>query len=147
LVEADAQAVWLIPNLPDGAGAAVLAEYGLPGASLLDSKGTLRVLGACVRCCWADPAANLWPGQPASISHVAHVLERLIPGRTPVSRRQLLSAGLRRLAASGWLLLSEATDTVRLGPRIACFGSLEMSTLRELWRLIPDDAAEGRNIS
>src|SRR4051812_26546537 len=51
LVEADARAVWLIPNLPDSAGPAVLAEYGVPGSSMLDSKGTLRVFAACVRCC------------------------------------------------------------------------------------------------
>jgi len=32
---------------------------------------------------------------------------------------------------------------VRIGPRIASFGALELSTLRELWRLIPDAAEDG----
>jgi hypothetical protein len=139
LVEADAQAVWLIPNIPEGASAVVLAEYGLPSVPLSDAKGTLRVLGACVRCCWPDPGTDLWPGQPASIAHVARVLERLVPGRSPLSRRQLLTAGLRRLAASGWVLLNEQTETVRLGPRVATWGSLDLSAIRELWRVIPDD--------
>ena len=141
LVEADAQAVWLLPYLPDSAGPAVLGEYGLPGTSMLDSKGTLRVLGACVRCCWPDPGTELWPGWPASIGHVARVLGRLAPGRNRLSRQQLLSGGLRRLAACGWVLLQERTETVRLGPRVASWGALELSTIRELWRVIPDDTA------
>lgn len=139
LVEADAKAVWLLPNLPDSAGPAVLTEYGVPGSSMLDSKGTLRVLAACLRCCWPDPATDPWPGLPASTGHIGLVLQRLVPGRSKVSRQQLLSAGLRRLAASRWVLI-EGADTVRMGPRIASFGSLELSTLRELWRLIPDTA-------
>ena len=136
LVEADAQAVWLIPDLPAGAGPGVLAEYGVPGSSMVDSKGTLRVLAACVRCCWPDPATDPWPGVAASTARVAEVLEPLVPGRNAMSRRQLLSAGLRRLTASGWVL-TEGTETVRLGPRIATYGPLELSTLRELWRLMP----------
>lgn len=140
LVEADAQGVWMIPNLPESAGPVVLAEYGLPGTAMPDGKGTLRVLGACIRCCWPDPGTDLWPGQPASITHVGQVLERLVPGRTRLSRQQLLSGGLRRLAAYGWVLLQERTDTVRLGPRVASWGALELSTIRELWRVIPDDS-------
>lgn len=142
LVEADARAVWLIPNLPDSAGPAVLTEYGVPGSSMVDSRGTLRVLAACLRCCWPDPATDPWPGLPTSTGHVGQVLRRLVPGRNQVSRQQLLSAGLRRLAMSGWVLL-EGADTVRIGPRIASFGLLELSTLRELWRLIPDAAQDG----
>ena len=141
LVEADAQAVWLIPDLPDSARPAVLTEYGMQGTSMLDSRGTLRVLAACLRCCWPDPAADLWPGRPAPTGDIDQVLRRLVPARNPVSRQQLLAAGLRRLAASGWILL-EGTDTVRIGPRVASFGSLELSTLRELWRLIPDTAPD-----
>lgn len=142
LVEADARAVWLLPDLPDGAGPAVLAEYGLPGTSMLDARGTLRVFGACLRCCWPDPGTELWPGRAAPIPHVARVLERLVPGRNQLSRQQLLSGGLRRLAAAGWVLLPDRTDTVRLGPRVASWGALELSTVRELWRLIPDDQQE-----
>jgi hypothetical protein len=143
LVEADAQAVWLIPTLPEGASHAVLGEYGLPGVPLPDSKGTLRVLGACLRCCWPDPGADLWPGQSATIAHVDRVLEGLVPGRGAASRRQLLIGGLRRLSASGWVLLDEQSETVRLGPRVASWGALELSTIRELWRVIPDDPASG----
>lgn len=146
LVEADAKAVWLIPNLPDGAGPAVLTEYGVPGSSMMDSKGTLRVLAATLRCCWPDPATDPWPGLPASTDRVGKVLQLLVPGRNKVSRQQLLSAGLRRLTSSGWILPA-GTDTVRIGPRIASFGSLELSTLRELWRLIPDTTEDGTAVS
>jgi hypothetical protein len=47
-------------------------------------------------------------------------------------------------------VLLEGADTVRLGPRVASYGSLELSTLRELWRLIPDadaDADAGPGVS
>ena len=74
------------------------------------------------------------------------MLRRLVPGRNKISRQQLLSAGLRRLALSGWVL-QEGTDVVRIGPRIASFGSLELSTLRELWRLIPDTPEDRREAS
>jgi hypothetical protein len=137
LVEADGQAVWLIPNIPAGAGPGVLDEYGVPGAPLLDAKGTLRVFAACLRCCWPDPGMDLWPGLPAPVRHVEQVLQRLAPGRTSTSRRQLLTGGLRRLAVPGWVLLDLAGDTVRLGPRVAGWGQLELSTIRELWRMIP----------
>ncbi|MBL7256516.1 hypothetical protein [Paractinoplanes lichenicola] len=134
LVEADAQAVWLIPELPEGAGPSVLAEYGVPGASMLDSKGTLRVFAACLRCCWPDPATDPWPGVSATVEQVDEVLQRLVPGRNSVSRRQLLTGALRRLTAAGWLLTD--ADRIRTGPRVASYGNLELSTLRELWRLI-----------
>ncbi|MBM2615202.1 hypothetical protein JIG36_06450 [Actinoplanes sp. LDG1-06] len=136
IVEADAQAVWLIPDRPESAGPAVLAEYGVPGPAMLDSKGTLRVLAACVRCCWPDPATDPWPGAAATLDQVDQVLQRLVPGRNAVSRKALLTGASRRLAAAGWLLL-EGADTVRLGPRIASYGNLELSTLRELWRMVP----------
>jgi hypothetical protein len=135
LVEADAQGVWLIPERPEGAGPSVLAEYGVPGASMLDTKGTLRVFAACLRCCWPDPATDPWPGVSATVEQVDEVLRQLVPGRTAVSRRQLLTGALRRLSAAGWLLTGQA-DTVRVGPRVASYGNLELSTLRELWRLI-----------
>lgn len=136
LVEPDAQSVWFLPNLPPSAGPEVLAEYGQEPVTLQDSAGTLRVFAACLRCCWPDPGTDLWPGQSVDLSDIDQVLQQLTPGRDRASRRMLLSAGLRRLEASRWVL--QPAGRVRLGPRVAGWKSLELSTLRELWRMIPD---------
>jgi hypothetical protein len=135
LVEPDARSVWFLPDVPSTAGPQVLAEYRQEPAALPDPAGTLRVLAACLRCCWPDPGTELWPGVPAGLAEVDLVLGRLTPGRDQVSRQRLLSAGLRRLEASRWVL--RTGDRVRLGPRVAGWGPLELSTIRELWRMIP----------
>lgn len=136
LVEADARAVWFLPDRPSGAGPKVLAEYRQEAITLPDAAGTLRVLAACLRCCWPDPGTDPWPGRPAETSDVDRVLEQLTPGRDRISRQRLLTAGLRRLEASRWVLPD--ASRVRLGPRVAAWGPLEMSTVRELWRMIPE---------
>jgi hypothetical protein len=137
LVESDAQAVWLLPNLPESAGPVVLEEYGLPGPAIVDPRGSMRVLAACMRCCWQDPGSEIWPGVPARLEDVAAVFAHLVPGRDRLTRHRTLLAGVRRLAGSGWLRFDEGTQTVRVGPRVATWGSLDLSTLRELWRLVP----------
>ena len=137
LVESDAQAVWLLPNLPESAGPAVLAEFGLPGVTVADAKGSMRVLAACLRCCWPDPGSELWPGVPAGLVDVAAVFAHLAPGQDGPTRHRTLLGGVRRLAGSGWLRFDERTRTVQLGPRVASWGSLDLSTLREIWRLVP----------
>jgi hypothetical protein len=137
LVEADAQAVWLLADPPESAGPAVLQEYGLPALSMTDSRGTLRVLAACLRCCWTDPGADIWPGRVAGVEEIAVVFTRLVPGRDPLTRHRTLVAGLRRLAAAGWLLFDETGAAVRVGPKVASWTTLELSTLRELWRMVP----------
>ena len=136
LVEPDAQSVWFLPKLPPSAGPEVLTEYRQEPATLQDAAGTLRVFAACLRCCWPDPGTELWPGQPADLADIDQVLQQLTPGRDRDSRRKLLSAGLRRLEAAHWLL--HIAGRVRLGPRVAGWGPLELSTVRELWRMIPD---------
>ncbi|MFY1577434.1 hypothetical protein ACN26Z_21300 [Verrucosispora sp. WMMD703] len=144
LVEADAQAVWLVPNLPESAGPAVLDEYGLPSQSVVDHKGTMRVLAACLRCCWANPGSDLWPGETAALDQVAVVFAHLTPGRGTRDRHRTLLGGVRRLDRAGWLRYDEARRTVRLGARVASWGSLDLSTLRELWRMVPsgDDQSQ-----
>jgi len=139
LVEPDAQAVWLLPNLPGPAGPAVLEEYGLPGAPIADPKGSLRVLAACLRCCWADPGTEIWPGTPAGFEEVAVVFTHLVPDQDRPTRHRTLLSGVRRLASSGWLRFDERGRVVRLGPRVASWDALELSTLREIWRLVPSD--------
>ncbi|QSB13246.1 hypothetical protein JQS43_16620 [Natronosporangium hydrolyticum] len=145
LVTEDAQAAWLLPELPESAGPAVLAEYGLPGNALTDPRGSLRALAACLRCCWVDPGDEIWPGVPAPLPEVAAVFAQLTPGRDQPTRHRTLLGGIRRLAAAGWLRFDERTRTVRLGPRVAAWSPLELSTLRELWRMIP--AATGQQPS
>ncbi|MFI5495871.1 hypothetical protein [Actinoplanes sp. NPDC051859] len=137
LIAPDAQSVWFLPAIPSQAGPDVLAEYGQPAATFTDPAGTLRVFAACLRCCWPDPGVDPWPGQPADLARIDRVLELLHPGRDRISRQRLLTAGLRRLETARWVL--QAPGSVRLGPRVATWGALELSTIRELWRLIPPD--------
>lgn len=142
LVEVDARSVWLLPNIPSSAGPQVLAEYRQGPVTLQDEAGTLRVLAACLRCCWPDLGADPWPGRSADLAHVDRVLEQLTAGRDGRSRQRLLTAALRRLEASRWVL--QSAGAVRLGPRVATWGPLELSTVRELWRMIPDPDPQGR---
>jgi hypothetical protein len=139
LVEADAQSVWLLPNLPESAGPTVLDEYDLPGVAFADAKGSMRVLAACLRCCWVDPGSEIWPGVQATFEEVGSVFARLVPGRDRMTRHRRLLSGVRRLAGTGWLRFDETTRIVQLGPRVASWGPLDLSTLRELWRVIPAD--------
>src|SRR5262249_39061990 len=128
---------WLLPNVPESAGPAVLDEYGLPGMPVGDPRGSMRVLAACLRCCWPDPGSEIWPGGPAGLADVPVVFAHLVPDWDGAARHRRLLRGVRRLAGSGWLRFDERTRTVQLGPRVALWGSLDLSTLRELWRMVP----------
>lgn len=136
LVEPDASGVWLLPLLPDGARPSVAEELGQPPVLIEQPNDTARVLAACLRCCWADPSGAIWPGVTASKDQVASVFQR-ITSRDEVASNRALVAALRRLSVAGWLLWEPSTQTVRLGPRVAAWGSAELSTLRELWRMMP----------
>lgn len=136
LVEPDVTAVWLLPVIPDGARASVLEELGVSPVAVEQPNDTARVLAACLRCCWTEPAGPLWPGVPASKVEVASVFREITHRDETASNRALIAA-IRRLAASGWLLWDEPGQTVRLGPRVAAWGSAELSALRELWRMLP----------
>lgn len=137
LVEADASAVWLLPNLPDGARPTVLDELGLPAPALEHPNDTARVLACCLRCCWIEPAGPVWPGTGARWEQVHSVFRAITDHRDEAAGTRAVTAGVRRLAATGWLRWDEATRTVRLGPRVATWSEPEVSTLRELWRAMP----------
>jgi hypothetical protein len=137
LVEADAAAVWLLPVLPEGAGPTVLDELGLSATAVEQPNDTARVLAACLRCCWPEPNGSPWPGVAASWEQVTAVFRSITDSRDERVSNIALVAGVRRLAGSQWLLWSESTRQVRLGPRVAGWSDPELSTLRELWRLIP----------
>jgi len=137
LVEADASAVWLLPMVPEGAGPTVLDELGLTATAVEQPNDTARVLAACLRCCWPEPSGSPWPGVPASWEQVTSVFRTITDNRDERVSNIALVAGVRRLAGASWLRWSERTREVRLGPRVAGWRDPELSTLRELWRLIP----------
>lgn len=137
LIETDAAAVWLLPVIPEGAGPTVLDELGLTATPVEQPNDTARVLAACVRCCWTEPTGPLWPGTTATWEQVTSVFRLITDNRDERTGNIALVAGVRRLAGPGWLRWSEATREVRLGPRVAMWNDPELSTLRELWRLIP----------
>lgn len=136
LVEPDVAAVWLLPVVPDGARPSVSEELGVPAVAVEQPNDTARVLAACLRCCWADPTGPMWPGSPASKDDVASVFREITNRDESASNRAVIAA-LRRLAAAGWLLWDEPGQTARLGLRVAAWGPAELSTLRELWRMLP----------
>ncbi|HST83895.1 MAG TPA: hypothetical protein VLL08_19330 [Kineosporiaceae bacterium] len=137
LVETEAGATWLLPMLPEGAGPTVLEELGLSATAVEQPNDTARVLAACLRCCWSEPNGSPWPGVVASWEQVTSVFRGITDNRDERYSNIALVAGVRRLAGAGWLRWSEATREVQLGPRVALWRDPELSTLRELWRLIP----------
>ena len=143
LVEPDATAVWLLTVVPEGARPIVSEELGLPAIAVEQPNDTARVLAACLRCCWADPTGPIWPGTRAFKDEVAAVFGKITDRDEAASNRALLAA-IRRLAGAAWLLWDEPGQTVRLGPRVAAWGSADLSALRELWRMLPSSADLGR---
>ncbi len=146
LPEPDGSGAWLLPVLPDNASAAVLDELGLPGHVLEHPNDTARVLAACVRCCWANPAGPLWPGVGAPWEQVAAVFGAIVNRDEVVSHRALL-AGVRRLARSRWLLWDEGAPMIRLGPRVAAWNAAQLSTLREMYRSMASAGGDGIDAS
>ncbi|WP_053723306.1 hypothetical protein [Saccharothrix sp. NRRL B-16348] len=143
LVEPDVAAVWLLAAVPETARPSVAEELGLPVLAVEHPNDTARVLAACLRCCWADPTGPLWPGKPASKDEVATVLGAII-NRTEAASNIALLGAIRRLAGAAWLLWDEPAQMVRLGPRVAVWGSADLSALRELWRMVSSSADIGR---
>jgi hypothetical protein len=136
LGEPDVAAVWLVPVVPDDARPSMSEELGVPAVAVEQPNDTARVLAACLRCCWADPTGPMWPGIPVSKDNVTSVFREITNRDESASNRAVIAA-VRRLAAAGWLLWDEPVQRVRLGPRVAAWGPAELSTLRELWRMLP----------
>ncbi|MEU0538324.1 hypothetical protein ABZ319_00495 [Nocardia sp. NPDC005978] len=68
-----------------------------------------------------------------------------ITNRDKAASNRSVLAAIRRLAGAGWLLWDEVGQTVRLGPRVAAWGSADLSALRELWRMLPSSADIGQS--
>lgn len=128
--------VWLTTDIPNAGGPATLDELDLPRPVLEMPNDTARVLAACVRCCWSDPAGPLWPGATVPSRLVVSVFGAMT-GRDGIVAHRAVVGALRRLSWSGWLLWDTTARTVRLGPRVAAWNQAELSTLRELWRSMP----------
>lgn len=137
LVEADAAGVWLVAELPEGARPTVLDELGLGAVAVAHPNETARVLASCLCCCWVEPGGALWPSVATTRDRVLAVFREITDYRDDATSAGAVLAALRRLAAAGWLLLDEASGTVRLGPRVAGWTEPELSTLRELMRAMP----------
>ncbi|RIQ27356.1 hypothetical protein [Jiangella rhizosphaerae] len=143
LVEPDASAVWLLPELPDNARPDVLDELGLPGVAVDQPNDTARVLAACLRCCWTEPSGPVWPAAPAPFDRVISVFRGITGSRDERALHAAAMGAVRRLAGAGWVLFDEDTRVVRLGPRVASWSAAELSTLRELWRSLPPPSTDG----
>jgi hypothetical protein len=142
LAEPDGSGAWLVPQVPESADARVLAELGLAGPLLEQPNETARMLAACLRCCWADPLTPPWPGRPAASADVLAVFREVTGPRDDAAHRRSAVAALRRLHQAGWVLRDEPAGTVRLGPRVALWSTSDLSTLRQLWRSMPDPDSE-----
>ncbi|GHJ56377.1 hypothetical protein Nm8I071_56840 [Nonomuraea sp. TT08I-71] len=142
LVEVDAAGVWLMPNLPDGARPTVLDELGLPAPLVEQPNDTARVLATCLRCCWGEPGGPIWPGVIASWSQIVTVFRGITDNRDQAASNRALVGGIRRLSGAGWLRWNEASRNVQLGPRVTAWSEPELSSLRELLRLMPPPVSE-----
>lgn len=136
LAEPGGTQVWFTTDIPNAGGPATLDELDLPRPVLEMPNDTARVLAACVRCCWADPAGPLWPGVAVPSGLVVSVF-RAMTGRDGIVAHRAVVGALRRLSWPGWLLWDTTAAVVRLGPRVAAWNQAELSTLRELWRSMP----------
>ena len=100
LAEPGVTGVWLLPVLPDGARPGMTDELGIPPVAVDQPNDTARVLAACLRCCWPELSAPVWPGAPASKDHVASVF-RAITGRDEITSNRAVVAAIRRRAPPG----------------------------------------------
>jgi hypothetical protein len=136
--EPDGSVVWLLPELPDGAGHGVLEELGTPPVAVEYPNETARVLAIAVQLCWRDRGASPWPGAASTVANVRGLFAAL-RGRAEQPNDQTLVVGaIRRLHAAGWLIVDERAGTVRLGPRVAGWSAAQLATLREVCRLLPE---------
>lgn len=127
---------WVLPSVPEGAGAHVLGELGVDTPAVDQPNETARVLGAAVRCCWHDPDGPVWPGRTVPFAAVRAVFGGLAERDAAFVHRACLAA-VRRLHAAGWLLWHERARTVAPGPRTATWTPADLTVLREMYRRVP----------
>jgi hypothetical protein len=101
----------------------------------------LRTLAACLRCCWVDPDAPIYPARSASIEDVLAAASTLggineADESGPAGMRHTRGA-LTTLDAAGLITLDGAERTVALGPVIATWPEQDVSVLRATWARLP----------
>ncbi|MDA0638946.1 hypothetical protein OUY22_36515, partial [Nonomuraea sp. MCN248] len=124
-----------LPVWPDGATPSLLEEHQVAPMPVERAGETRRVLAAVLKCCWDDPSADPWPGEPAPLERVLDTYRALI-GRTDDLMRNWAIGALRRLHDSSWAVLADGI--VSLGPRCALWPAESHAVLKDLVRRIPD---------
>lgn len=131
----DGDRVWLLPRWPDGATPALLEEYDTAPMPFERTGQARRVLAAALRCCWTQLDDAPWPGSPSAVAAVLEVYAGM--SRDTELARRWATGELRRLHDTGWLLLDEASGTVRPGPRVALWAEGSLTSLRALLPTLP----------
>lgn len=108
----------------------------------------LRTLAACLKCCWTDPDAPIYPAKSASIEDVLVAAASLgAPVETgnasPGSIRHARGA-LTTLDFAGLIVLNQVEQTVMLGPVIATWPERDVSLLRGVWPRLAQSSAGRR---
>jgi hypothetical protein len=127
--DADAEGIW--------AGEAMEGvRSGRPAAPRL-----LRALAACIRSCWPDPDAPLYPAQPAKIVDVLAAVVALgsikDAGDPGVAGERHVRGALTTLDFAGLITLDQAAGTLSLGPVIATWPERDVAVLRSAWSRLP----------
>ncbi|WP_146771970.1 IclR family transcriptional regulator [Lentzea atacamensis] len=99
------------PLAPDDAG-------GPPGAT----DNAILTLAACLSCCWPDPDAPPFPGEPTTVHVLRETLEPL--GVKEVTRF------INCLRSWGYLAPDFGDGLVRLGPAVAVWRDSDLARLR-----------------
>ena len=101
----------------------------------------LQTLAACLKCCWTDPEAPVYPAGSASIADVLAAVTSL---RAPNEAGDANLGGIRHargalttLDFAGLIVLNQAEQTVMLGPVIATWPERDVSVLRGVWPRLP----------
>lgn len=133
--DADAEGVWA----GEGMGTVRSARPAQPRL--------FRALAACLRCCWVDPDAPIYPARSASIEDVLATVDALAgvheAGESGLAGRRHARGALTTLDAAGLIVLDQAEKRVALGPVIATWPERDVSVLRGLWPRLPVPPAGG----
>jgi hypothetical protein len=101
----------------------------------------LRALAGCIRCCWPDPDAPLYPARPAKIADVLAAVVTLgsikDAGDPGFAGELHVRGALTTLGFAGLITLDQADGTLSLGPVIATWPERDVAVLRTAWSRLP----------
>lgn len=142
LIEPGGEQVWWVPSTPDDVTPAVLREWGMSPPTVERLALTCEILACCVRLCWPDLTGSPWPGISTSLSAVTDLRVVLRPTQVREKLRDGVTEVARRLAASRWLLWTEDTAVIRLGPRVTAWTQADLDQFAEVCRTLPNGRAD-----